>query len=130
MGRYVLRIILRIFLLIFTTLCLSGCPAMFYGHIQNNSNSKILVVPEHNSKNVWSIESNQNIEVIWFQNCIAIQRNDSMQYFQSWPVPDNIVTNGIFSSSLNATYNEQGLFFVTVKGDLIQVPKIKQCKNT
>jgi len=126
----VLRIILRIFLLIFTTLCLSGCPAMFYGHIQNNSNSKILVVPEHNSKNVWSIESNQNIEVIWFQNCIAIQRNDSMQYFQSWPVPDNIVTNGIFSSSLNATYNEQGLFFVTVKGDLIQVPKIKQCKNT
>jgi len=103
---------------------------MFYGHIQNNSNSKILVVPEHNSKNVWSIESNQNIEVIWFQNCIAIHRNDSMQYFQSWPVPDNVVTNGIFSSSLNATYNEQGLFFVTVKGDLIQVPKIKQCKNT
>jgi hypothetical protein len=122
--------ILRIFLLIFSTLCLSGCPAMFYGRIQNDSNSKILVVPEHNSKNVWSIESNQNIEVIWFQNCIAIQLNDSMQYFQSWPLPDNVVINGVFSSSLNATYNEQGLFFVTVKGDLIQVPKIKQCKNT
>jgi len=54
---------MRISLLIFS---ISGCPAMFYGHIQNDSNSKILVVPEHNSTKVWSIESNQNIEVIWF----------------------------------------------------------------
>ena len=124
------RIIVRIFLLIFSTLFLSGCPAMFYGHIQNDSSSEIFIVPEHNSKNVWSIESNQKIEVVWFQNCIAIESHDSMQYFQGWPIPDNVVKNGVFSSSLNAIYNEHGLFFVTVKGDLIQVPKIKQCKNT
>jgi hypothetical protein len=120
----------RIFLLIFSSLFLSGCPAMFYGHIQNDSNIGILVVPENNPKNVWSIDSNQNIEVVWYQECIAIQSQGSMQYFQSWPIPDNVVQNGVFSSSLNAIYNDSGLFFVTLKGDLIEVPKIRQCKNT
>ena len=124
------RIILRIFLVSLISLFLTGCPAMFYGHIKNESNNQIIVVPKHSPNNAWVIQSNQNVEVIWSQDCFTIKANGVNHYFLNWPIPDNVISNGIFRSKLHAVYNDEGLFFVSKNGELIQVPKLDVCKNT
>ena len=103
---------------------------MFYGHVKNNSNSEMSVIPTNIPDNPWVIESNQEAEVVWYQDCLTVESNGNTYYYANWPIPENVIVRGIFSSSLNAIYNNSGLFFVTNNGELIPVLQKEQCVNT
>lgn len=118
---------IRILYLILISILLSGCPATFYGHVKNESKQKIVIVPPFETDFHWVIESGGEEKVNWYQECITIQGANGVQYFSGWPIPDNVVTNGIFSSSFEAIYKHGELFFKSSEEQLIKINEVATC---
>ncbi len=106
---------------------LSGCPATFYGLVKNESDREIVVIPPFKTEYSWVIESGSEEKVNWYQECITIKASEGVQYFSGWPIPGNVVMNGIFSSSLEAVYKNGELFFKNKKGQLIEISRVATC---
>lgn len=117
----------RVFYVALISILLSGCPATFNGLVKNESNHKIVVVPPFETEFSWVIESGYQEKVSWYQECIIIKGPNGIQYFSGWPIPDDVVSNGIFSSSLEAVYKSNQLFFKTNKGQLIKINEVVSC---
>ncbi|MGX5174285.1 hypothetical protein ACUR5C_09720 [Aliikangiella sp. IMCC44653] len=106
---------------------LSGCPATFNALLKNSSGNEIIFVPPFETSFNWRIESGGSEKVNWYQGCITIENENGVQYFSGWPIPDNVVTNGWFSSTLNAIYKDNELYFKTLDGQLIKINKLSSC---
>lgn len=117
----------RIFYIALLSILLSGCPATYYGLVKNESGHTIVVVPPFETEFHWVIEPGSQKKVNWYQECITIKGPNGIQYFVGWPVSDNVVSNGIFSSSLEAVYKSNQLFFKTQKGLLIKLNEVVSC---
>ena len=117
----------RIFYIVLISILLSGCPATFNGIVKNESAQEIVVVPPFETEYRWVIESGSEDKVNWYQECITIKSPSGIQYFSGWPIPDNVVSNGVFSSSLVAVYKSNKLFFKTNEGQLIKINQVAAC---
>jgi hypothetical protein len=102
---------------------------MFYGNLKNESTDNLVVSPPRIPENPWVIKSGERIKVIWYQECIIVNNGARTQYFAGWPIPKNVVETGIFSSSLNAVYKDNTLFFESSAGKLIPVKEVSECGN-
>jgi hypothetical protein len=119
----------RIFYVTLISLLLSGCPATFNGLVKNESTQNIVVVPPFETEFSWVIESGAEEKVNWYQECITIKGPNGIQYFSGWPIPDNVVTSGLFSSSLDAVYKNSELFFKNKEGHLIKISQVAKCEK-
>lgn len=117
----------RIFYLIMVLVLMSGCPATFNGLLKNESDHKIEVVPPSGTEFRWEIESGSREKVRWYQECITINGPNGIQYFTGWPIPDNVVSNGVFSSSFEVVYKSNNLFFVTKNRQLVPINQVARC---
>lgn len=117
----------RIFCVVLISILVSGCPATFNGVVKNESAYEIVVVPPFETEFSWVIESGSEDKVNWYQECITIKSQGGIQYFSGWPVPDNVVSNGVFSSSFVAIYKSGKLFFKTNEGRLIKINQVAAC---
>ena len=119
----------KVIYILVVSLFLTGCPAMFYGNLKNENVEKLVVIPPHNPENPWIIKGGERVKVIWYQECITVKDGANTLYFSGWPIPEGVVENGIFSSSLNVVYKGNSLFFESAKGELLPVPKVSKCGN-
>lgn len=119
----------RIFYLVFISILLSGCHATLNGLVKNESAHEIVVVPPFETEFSWIIESGSEDKVNWYQECIAIKGPGGIQYFSGWPIPYNVLVNGIFSSNLVAVYKSNKLYFKTNEGRLIEISQVAACSN-
>lgn len=117
----------RIIYIVLISILLSGCPATFNGLVKNESAHKIVVVSPFDTEFSWVIEPGSEDKVSWYQECITIQRASGVQYFSGWPIPDNVVSNGLFSSSLEAVYENSELFFKDKDGQLLKISEVATC---
>ncbi len=117
----------RIFQIVLISILLSGCPATFNGIVKNESIQDIVIIPPFETAYSWVIESGSEDKVNWYQECITIKSHSGIQYFSGWPIPDNVVRNGVFSSSLVAVYKSNKLFFKTNEGQLIKINQVDAC---
>jgi hypothetical protein len=117
----------RIFYIVLISILLSGCPATFNGLVKNESAHEIVVVPPFETEFSWVIESGSEEKVNWYQKCITIKGPSGIQFFSGWPIPVNVVSNGVFSSSLVAVYKNNKLFFKTNEGQLIKINQVVAC---
>jgi hypothetical protein len=117
----------RIFYVVLISIFLSGCPATFNGLVKNESSHEIVVVPPFETEFSWVIESGSQEKVNWYQECITIKAPSGIQYFSGWPIPDNVVSNGIFSSSFEAVYKSNQLLFKTNEDQLIKISQVVSC---
>ncbi len=117
-----------IYIVVFSLL-LSGCPAIFYGNLKNESADTLIIRPPGVPENPWIIQSEERVQVIWYQQCIVVSDSARTQYFRGWPIPPNVVKTGVFSSSLNAVFKDHSLFFESLEGILIPVPEVSECGN-
>ena len=106
---------------------LSGCPVTFNALLKNGSGNEIVFIPPFETDFNWRIESGGSEKVSWYQGCITIEDETGIQYFSGWPIPENVVTNGWFSSILNVTYKDNELYFKTLEGQLIKINKLSSC---
>jgi hypothetical protein len=118
---------IRIFYVVLISILLSGCPATFNGLIKNESIHEILVVPPFETEFSWVIEPGSQEKINWYQECIIIKGPGGIQYFSGWPIPDNVVSNGIFSSSFKTVYTSNQLYFITHDGQLIKINQVPTC---
>lgn len=118
---------IRIFYVILISTVLAGCPATFNGLIKNELANEIFVIPPFENEYRWVIESGGEEKVNWYQECITIKGPDGVLYFSGWPIPDNVVTNGIFSSSHEVVYRNRELFFKSKEGQLIKIDRVATC---
>jgi len=118
----------RIIYIVVVSSLLSGCPATFNALLKNGSGNEIVFIPPFESDFNWRIESGGSEKVNWYQGCITIENENEIQYFSGWPIPEDAVTNGWFSSTLNAIYKDNELYFKTLEGQLIKINKLNSCK--
>lgn len=111
------------------SLLLTACPVTFYGNLKNESSAILVVRPPGVPENPWIIKSGERVKVIWYQECIIVNNGTLTQYYSGWPIPENVVKTGAFSSSLNAVYKDDALFFESLAGKLIPVPEVSECGN-
>lgn len=109
------------------SILLSGCPATFNGLVKNESAHEIVVVPPFETEFGWVIESGSEDKVNWYQECITIKGPSGVQYFSGWPIPESVVNDGVFSSSLVAVYKNNKLFFKTNEGRLMEINQVAAC---
>ena len=128
--RYVLLAMNRILFIILISLTLAGCPVSINGLIKNKSESTVIIAPPFKTEFSWVIGPGAEEEVSWYQECITIKSNDEIQYFSAWPIPENTLIPGVFSSTLKAVYKNKELFFENNKGELIKVPQATSCAGT
>ena len=121
------KIMNRIFYVLLIPILLSGCPATFNGFIKNESDKDIVVILPFETELNWPIDSGAEGKISWYQECITIKLASKTQYFSGWPIPDNVVKNGLFSSSLKAVYKDGNLFFVGSNEQLIKVKEVAVC---
>lgn len=121
------KIMSRVLYVILISLLLSGCPATFYGIVKNESVHKVILVPPFKTELSWVIESGADEKVNWYQECITLKGPNGIQYFSGWPIPDNVVSNGLFSSSLEAVYENRELFFKNKEDQLIKMSEVASC---
>lgn len=117
----------RAFYIVFSVVLLQACTATFNGFLKNESNDEIIVIPPFKTDYFWRIESGSEDKVNWSQECITIQNGAYVQYFSGWPIPENTVKNGLFSSSLNIVYKDNKLYFKTRSNELIKVTEVPVC---
>ena len=117
----------QLFYAILISLLLTGCPTAFYGNIKNDSGHSVTVQPPRETDNSWAIKAGNTIEVNWYQECITIKDGDTTQYFVGWPVPEEAVSHGLFSSTVNATYKNNELYFNVTEGKQIKIKKVASC---
>ncbi|GIU14740.1 hypothetical protein [Shewanella morhuae] len=86
-----------------------------------------MIVPPFETEFSWIIESGTEEKVSWYQECITIKGPEGIQHFSGWPIPDNVVSNGVFSSSLEAVYKNSELFFKNREGQLIKISQVATC---
>ncbi|GAA5216199.1 hypothetical protein ACFSJ3_09665 [Corallincola platygyrae] len=108
-------------------LLVTGCPALMYGHLKNSSQSDLVVIPPNVPENPWIIDSGETVRIVWHQECIIIRDGMETKYFLSWPLPENTVTSGVFSSSINAVYSNGSLYIETKDGALVQTKETSSC---
>jgi len=106
---------------------LSGCPATFNGLLKNESGHKIVVVPPFKTEFSWVIKSGAEEKIRWYQECITIKGPSGIQYFSGWPIPDNVIRRGIFSSSFEVVYKNSELFFKSKEGQLNKITEVNAC---
>ncbi|WP_250655475.1 hypothetical protein [Alkalimarinus coralli] len=106
---------------------LSGCPVTFNAMLKNGSSNEIVFIPPFETTFNWRIASGGTEKVNWYQGCITIENENGIQYFSGWPIPNNVVTNGWFSSSLDTIYKDNELFFKTHDGKLIKINELNSC---
>jgi hypothetical protein len=120
----------RIFCITVLVIFLSGCPATFKGVIKNESDNKIAVLHPIKTEYSWIIDTGSEEKVNWYQQCIILKTVKEIQYFSGWPIPKDVVTNHMFSSSLKAVYKGNELFFKSKSGQLIKIKKLTACGRT
>ena len=117
----------KIFCVILVSFVISGCPATFSGLVKNESSYEIVVLPPFKTEHSWIIESGDKRKVSWYQECITIKRPSGVQYFSGWPIPKGVVTNGLFSSTLEVVYKHGDLFFKNNEGQLLKINEVATC---
>ncbi len=106
---------------------LSGCPATFHGNLKNESKRGVVVMAPLITENKWLIEAGDIRKVNWYQECITIKDGDIIKHYAGWPIPKNVVSNHTFSSSLNAVYKNNELYFQSTNGELVKIEEIENC---
>jgi hypothetical protein len=128
--RYVLPAMNRILLIILVSLTLTGCPVSINGLIKNKSENIVIIVPPFKTEFSWIIGPGSEEEVSWYQECITVKSDNEIQYFLAWPIPENVLIPGVFSSTLKAVYKNKELFFENNKGEFIKIPQAASCTGT
>lgn len=126
-GRYTCREAMKsLSVLLFASL-LQGCAATFNGNVKNDDVQTIIIEPPFETEFKWVLEPNSEKSVRWYQECITIVTAHQKLFFSGWPIPDNVVTNGLFSSSLEVIYKNERLYFVNKDGQHIEIMRVSQC---
>lgn len=128
-GRMPVKIMNSAFYIVFFSVFLQGCTATFNGYLKNESDDEISVIPPFETDYYWRIDSGKEDKVNWYQECITIRKDTEIEYYSAWPIPENTVKNGLFSSSLNIVYKDNQLYFKTRSNELIKVTKVQKCSK-
>ena len=108
---------------------LTGCPATFYGNIKNESGYSVTILRSNKSSNSWVISSGDTMKIKWYQECLTVKDGNTILYFSVWPVPKEAISHGAFSSTLSATYKNNGLYFDLPEGEYLKIKKVDSCKK-
>jgi hypothetical protein len=73
------------------------------------------------------IQSGSVGKVNWYQECITIKRLNGIKYFSGWPMPANVDSSGLFSSTVEVVYTKDELFFKNKNGQLIKMNEVATC---
>lgn len=116
----------QLLVILFANLLL-GCAATFNGNVKNDDAQTIIIKPPFDTEFKWTLEPNSEESVRWYQECITVVTPSETLFFSAWPIPKNVVTNGLFSSSLEAIYKNHKLYFVSEDGKYIEIERVSQC---
>lgn len=109
---------------VFLSLCLTGCPAVMYGNIKNDSSKKIALLHEER------LSPSNTASVNYFQPCIRIMvENHIYEYKPDENLPQNYVNVGNFSTSTNMIFTEDNKLRVYNKNNPNDFIELKQGCN-
>lgn len=129
---YEITMIKYILILMLTTLT-TGCPPVLMGHIKNDSNSTIVLSSSFSERNGLEIPPDTTEVTHWNYGCLEITQKNEISFYSVYPLPDNTTKADwprFFQQKAEFTYKNNELFIKAREGNLLQLQKVKSCKNT
>ena len=109
---------------------LTGCPAVFYGQIRNESSAPIYIINDQNHVSEPAATGETTTSNVWPGYCVRLVAVERTRYFDltDWAaVPEDVYGPRFASTDIYMAYSDEGLFFESESEGRIPATEIERC---
>lgn len=123
---------MRKILILAACLHLGACPLMYSANLRNETDGTAEFVWKPDSIAAATVGKKETAEMSWYVKCLTVNEATRSRSFQIPEIlPKGVRTSGAFIPKItfDVVLNNEGLFFVSKKGELVAIESAGKCND-